>query len=130
MVKAVLTGLNSRMGLGAEAHIPWYGLNEKGLGEGRIVLYGAGAVGKDYYMQVKKKPHIELVLWIDKKYEKYRKEGYDVCKLSDINNVQYDKILIATNSKSLAEGIKKELAEKYLIAKRKDAVAGTSNVIL
>lgn len=119
MVRLVLIGLNGRMGLGAEVQIPWYGLNERELGEGRIVLYGAGLVGRDYYAQIKRNIHIELVLWVDKKYEEHRAKGYDVHKVGDIQNVCYDKILIATQNEYLAGEIKKELVKDYSISEDK-----------
>lgn len=119
MVKLVLSGLNGKMGLGAEVKIPWYGFDEKRLSVGKIVLYGAGAVGKEYCAQIKRCLSIEIVLWVDKKYEKYRAEGYEVHKVGDIQNVCYDKILIATRNEYLAEEIKKELVKDYLIPEDK-----------
>lgn len=75
----------------------------------KIVIYGAGSVGKDYKRQFSSAPEMNLVCWIDKNC------GYDVeglGKVCDINclfEMDYDLIIIAVYKKSVAEEIRREL---------------------
>ena len=77
----------------------------------KIVLYGAGVVGRDYYDQICRYKNIFLVDWIDKKNEKI------TCCFREINGIDrllqddYDVVLIAVKEKKLADNIKKELIE-------------------
>lgn len=75
----------------------------------RIILYGTGAVGCDYYMQIRKYVKCELVAWTDSNYIKYE---CDYCELVDpqiIPDLIYDVILIGVMDKKLADEIKKLL---------------------
>ena len=74
----------------------------------RIVLYGAGEVGKSYYEQMQQ-GDCEIVLWVDQKYEKYRQSGLPVCAVDQIKNVSFDYILIAVKNLGIAKEISKAL---------------------
>ena len=73
----------------------------------RIVLYGAGRLGKTYYHQLLQIPYCELVLWVDKNYQKYK--CYDVSAIEEIENLKYDKIIVAIESEEVAQSIKNYL---------------------
>ena len=76
----------------------------------RIVIYGAGNVGKCYYFQLKKTQFCKVVHWVDKKYEDYRFEGLDV---EDVEGLRYwddyDYIVVAVRETPVLEDVLKYL---------------------
>ena len=70
---------------------------------GRIVLYGAGDVGKSYYSQLIYSRYCHVVLWVDRNWELI---GAPVSDSSKINEISYDTVLIAVENKEVAKGIK------------------------
>ncbi len=77
----------------------------------RIILYGAGSVGKDYYTQITGYENTDIISWVDKRYDivinGYRIRRPDVVLEYD----RYDLILLAVNDESVAREISKELEE-------------------
>lgn len=65
----------------------------------RVILYGAGAVGKDYYKLYQKNGEVDLVLWVDKEWEFLKMNGFDVKPLECITEQKYDYVLIAIKDK-------------------------------
>lgn len=83
----------------------------------KIVLYGAGVMGKSYYYQLLKIPYCDLVLWVDKNYQKYK--NYKVEPIEAIYNIQYDRVVIAINNMAVCKKVKNYLigqgVEEYKI---------------
>lgn len=77
----------------------------------RIVLYGAGKVGRDYYTQICRYPECNIVLWVDKNDREYHFPFYEVKEVANIKQCQYDMILIAVKDQNVAIQIKNELIE-------------------
>lgn len=75
----------------------------------KVVIYGAGRVGKDYYLQLKQ-VDCEIVLWVDKNYQNCNEE-IAVSDVTEIRSVDYDYIIIAVKRKELADSIKNQLNE-------------------
>jgi len=75
----------------------------------KIILYGAGDVGRDYYDFIKQGDSYELVLWVDTYYEDLRKEGLPVSEPREILKQEYDYILISMVRRRVAESIREEL---------------------
>lgn len=75
----------------------------------KLVLYGAGAVGRDYYLQIESDKRCEIVLWADKKWKDYKRARYQIDSPEKIKNVEFDYIVIAVKNKKTAEEIKEEL---------------------
>lgn len=71
-----------------------------------IVLYGAGEVGKTFYRQLKYTKYCNVIMWCDKNYSKY---GAEVESPEHIRNCKFSKIVIAINSKRIAQEIEREL---------------------
>lgn len=82
--------------------------NEMPIGE-RIILYGAGDVGKSFYEELKKNEKYTLITWVDKNYKKYREYGYDVFPVDLIKKYDYDYILLAIYNENIAKAIMDEL---------------------
>ena len=77
----------------------------------RIIIYGAGRVGKDYYSQLVKFEKIKIVSWIDKKPDSYSYPYYAIRSLKTINTKRYDYIIIAVLNENIKEEIIAELKE-------------------
>lgn len=77
----------------------------------RIVLYGAGKKGRQLYQQLTlgKQYHAEIIMWVDKDYQKHREDKLDVQPPENISGTDYKQIVIAVASKKMAEEIKELL---------------------
>lgn len=73
----------------------------------RIIIYGAGKVGHEYYDQVKQLQYAEIVLWVDKNYYVYKNENIN--SIDKILDIEYDYLVIANASKNIIQSIIKEL---------------------
>lgn len=75
----------------------------------RVIIYGSGAVGQDYELQLRLNG-IDVICFADKFTQKKYVLNREVIRPRDILNIDnYDVILIAINNKSLGEDIKKDL---------------------
>ena len=77
--------------------------------DSHIVLYGAGDVGQDFYKQLKDTGYCDIILWVDKAYEKYREYGLNVESPYKIQLCDFDYILIAMSNTAVKNQIKNEL---------------------
>lgn len=78
----------------------------------KIILYGAGAVGKDYFKLNQRTKEYEIVGWVDRNWEGLAVYGMDVCSVEQIIYMKYDYILIAVKQQSIANEIKQQLLER------------------
>lgn len=85
----------------------------------RIVLYGAGEVGYDFYRQIKTSGFVELVLWVDRQYEWFRVLNLPVSSPTEIKNTSYDYIVITAERESVYDSICKDL---YLNGIKKEQI--------
>ncbi len=69
----------------------------------KIVIYGGGNVGKDYFFQLSKMDNIRIVSWVDQNFEKM---GYPIQTPELLKNIEFDQIIIAVLSEKVANGIK------------------------
>lgn len=77
--------------------------------QAKLILYGAGNVGQSYYNQIKDSSYCQLLLWVDREYEKYTSLGLPVHGLEEIKNIDADIIVIAIQNSYLADEIKNQL---------------------
>lgn len=84
----------------------------------KIVLYGAGRVGEDYYKLIKMTDYCQIALWADKNAVLYRKQGLQVADVGDVRDCSYDYLLIAVYQENVAEEISSEL-EAYGVCPEK-----------
>lgn len=99
-----IMAINGGMGFAVQIYMPEFQIDTDGLREKRIVLYGAGKVGKDYFRQLTRMGY-DVVLWVDSNASQI--EG--VKSPSAICSVEYDVILIAVSRPEYAEDIKQSL---------------------
>lgn len=78
----------------------------------KLILYGAGDVGRDYFDFIKRGKDYEVVLWVDTNYERLKKEGLPVHAPQEIQESQYDYILISMTRKRVAKAISEELISR------------------
>lgn len=75
-----------------------------------IVLYGAGAVGQEFYRQVKQISYCNILLWVDKCFELYK--NYEVKDPSEIQSIEiFDYVVIANACEPIAKEIKTYLCD-------------------
>ncbi len=77
----------------------------------KIVIYGAGNVGKDVYIQLCKYGDIKIVDWIDRNSDRYNYPYYTVHSASILPELEYDVILIAVLREKVAKSIKSDILE-------------------
>lgn len=104
-VTAVMA-VNGGMGFASEIHIPEFQLDTDGLRDKRIVLYGAGKAGRDYFRQLTKMGY-DVVLWVDSN----NSEMENVREPRAICETEYDVILLAVSRPEYVESIKKSLKD-------------------
>lgn len=83
------------------------------LGDSRkIIIYGAGEVGKAYYRQLIENQYYQIVLWVDKRNEMLIKKGLPVQTPKQIGRAVFDKIVIAIEDKEVRHKIKERLKKE------------------
>ena len=92
---------------------------EKLLEGNRILLYGAGKLGKRYFEQLKNRNDYDVVCWVDKNYQKKQQEGLDVKSLEFINQVDFDYVLLGVMEEKSVKAIKNYLINECCIAEDK-----------
>lgn len=83
----------------------------------RIVLYAAGRVGKTFYYQLKSSEYARLVLWVDRNWKKIEDE-FNVKSIDEIKNADFDYLVIAVESKKIAEDVR-EMLKDMQVSKEK-----------
>lgn len=70
----------------------------------RIILYGAGDVGTQYYRQIMESNYCDVAAWVDGNAERYKKLGFPVKGKDEIcmQNINAEYIVIAINNDALA----------------------------
>lgn len=75
----------------------------------RVVLYGAGAVGRKIYEAQKKRKLYNIIAWVDKKYEEYIEQGLEVAAPDSLLSVEYDYIVVAVEEESVFCSIRQDI---------------------
>lgn len=80
------------------------------IGQGdRVVLYGAGKVGKIYYQQIRHSRYCKIVGWVDKEAGKIENPEYKIDFPIQLEHMNYDWIVVCVKSKMAAQEIMMEL---------------------
>ncbi|MDE6433451.1 MAG: 2-succinyl-5-enolpyruvyl-6-hydroxy-3-cyclohexene-1-carboxylate synthase [Lachnospiraceae bacterium] len=97
------------------SHIDMYLFPYKKIKEGsKIILYGAGNVGKHFYSQLQYNKYADVLKWVDRDYKKYQMEGLSVENIQqDYANIYYDAIVIAIDTDENNFDIIKSELERY-----------------
>lgn len=78
----------------------------------RIVIYGAGAVGRDYYAQISRYTNCDIVAWVDAHMDKYNYQYIELSGVEVLDAKEFDTLIIAIKDKKVAEEIRKQLVNK------------------
>ncbi len=84
----------------------------------KIILYGAGEVGKDYYAQISECEQIEIVSWVDKRCDKISNNHTIKHPDSLHEKLEYELIVIAINERQVADEIIKELENRGILREK------------
>lgn len=108
MTLQIYGGLQEEAELGYR--VPFYQIDRiETLFGNRVILYGAGIVGQDYYVQIRKYMQCELLAWVDRRHQEIQFDYAKVTGLESIRDLEYDILLIAVEREKLAEEIRREL---------------------
>lgn len=84
----------------------------------KVILYGAGAVGRDYYSQLRLYEKCQIVAWMDSAYQKINYEYADVVGREALRELEYDFIVIAVRHQEDADSIRQTLLEEEVDSSR------------
>lgn len=84
----------------------------------KVILYGAGEVGKDYYGQISTTGWCRIIQWVDKKAEYYRNQGYPVNDLTELDAKNADYIIVCISDRKIAEEMKNFLQQAGVAEKQ------------
>lgn len=74
-----------------------------------VVIYGAGAVGRDCYEQLCDSDVVTIGLWVANNWSPCRRDGYNVYPIGELLSVEFDYILVAVRNAYTANEIKNNL---------------------
>lgn len=77
----------------------------------KILIYGAGKLGKQIYGVIKDNSNYKLVGMLDKNWELYKNQGMNVKAPEDILSLEYDYVIIAIVYVNVKNQVKKDLVE-------------------
>lgn len=83
----------------------------------RIVLYGAGTVGLDYYNYFVRQRICEVVLWVDQRRDTALAEN--VSPVDRIRDVSFEYVVLAISREETAEEIRQSLMTSFQVEKDK-----------
>ncbi len=78
----------------------------------RVVIYGAGMVGKDYYAQISRYRDCKIVAWVDKNPQKFHYPNVRVDDIDVMDTAHFDMVLIAVDNEAVMSQIYNYLTEK------------------
>ncbi|WP_024866217.1 glycosyltransferase family 2 protein [Butyrivibrio sp. FCS014] len=85
----------------------------------KVVIYGAGKVGKDLFKQLAACEDINICMWIDRNFQKYSYGFHEVNSIDALTTMDYDVIMVAILDKKIYESIRSSLIEQFEISKDK-----------
>lgn len=83
----------------------------------QIILYAAGNVGREFYLQIQKTNYCKILAWVDK--SKKHIENRETLLPQQVEWEQCDYVVIAIECEHVAKEIENELIEKYMVSKEK-----------
>lgn len=72
----------------------------------RIVLYGAGEIGRAYYAQISRYQSSKIVAWVDRSRVKPPDMDIEIKPIDVLKDVEYDCVLIAINNEKVVKEVK------------------------
>lgn len=78
----------------------------------KIIVYGAGRVGKDYYAQMCRYTDCKVVAWMDACPERYNYPHIRLRGIDDLDSIEFDLLLIAVKNGEMADEICGQLIKR------------------
>lgn len=118
LIQQIFIGINEKIEIDKQFLLPnkkLIGMEEQIEPNKRIVLYGAGKIGQPIYTWIKSLNKYDIVLWVDRNYEKYQAMGLNVYSTDMLRYKDFDYIVLAVRGKDFSDMIREEIIEKYNI---------------
>lgn len=77
----------------------------------KIVIYGAGTFGQHLVKRIQLSKNFNLVGWVDNFYRSYNILGLNISPIKDINEINYDYIVVAYINEIYSDNIEKSLID-------------------
>ena len=77
----------------------------------KIIIYGAGDIGQEFYREVKQEPFVKVLAVVDKNADQLTHLPMPVSNLSVLEHIDYDSILISIHDEYVAGEVRKMLIE-------------------
>lgn len=77
----------------------------------KVVIYGAGDIGRKFYTQAIRDKYVEAVGIVDKNAAALQDLGLPIYSVSRLNRLSYDYVLISIHDQKIAETVAKNLME-------------------
>lgn len=71
----------------------------------RIIVYGAGRVGRDYYAQMCRYTDCKVVAWVDSHPERYDYSHIKLYNIDNLDSIEFDLLVIAVKKAGTADEI-------------------------
>ena len=75
----------------------------------RIVLCGAGTVGRHYLRQIRNWKLCTVAAWVDLNWKEFQREGLEVSDMETLTGMDFDHVVIASLEKEAADRIREKL---------------------
>lgn len=94
-----------------ERDIPLYTYPDENITNGKIVLFGAGVVGRSFYKEMNANKRLKVVLWIDNNPPGELVMGRKIEMPMRIQAEEYDYVICAVSDEETAKKMEKQLIE-------------------
>lgn len=82
----------------------------------KVVIYGAGKIGKKTYKKLSEGGKYTIIGWVDKNYEKLENAEMRIRSPRELVDMEFDKILIAIGDDVIVREVVEELVHNYNIS--------------
>lgn len=82
---------------------------EKVAPKSKILIYGAGLLGQEYYLQMSITHYCTIIGFVDKNYQKYTNSAITVYSPDDIPSLEFDYVVVALRMAAAFNEIKRNL---------------------
>lgn len=87
----------------------FYYRNIEMVNDKKIIIYGAGSVGRDYYIQFSRYQDCKIVAWVDINWEQIKNPYAKIISIEEAIKSDFDYVVIAVNNEKIAFEIKEKL---------------------
>lgn len=108
------------MVLSSDAHtklglIHYYFDNTNVIKGKRVIIYGAGAVGKSYLLQLCTENNCRVIGIVDRNNDQINWQGVQIFAPSDLSSLEFDYVILAFRTKQIADEVRRELIDMNVL---------------